>query len=115
KHPATAPSNPSSHLNVAGGARNPRDPFPPATPQRVVDVTAKLFPAVVRLDVAQEIYTEGKRSLQRGIGSGVIIDDEGRILTNFHVAGRAAEIFVTLYTKERVRAKLIGDDPWPAL
>jgi serine protease Do len=110
KPPTTVPS-----IAVAGGARNPRDPFPPATPQRVVDVTAKLFPAVVRLDVAQEIYTEGKRSLQRGIGSGVIIDDEGRILTNFHVAGRSAEIFVTLSNKERVRGTLIGDDHWTDL
>ena len=81
----------------------------------MVDVTAKLFPAVVRLDVAQEVYTEGKRSMQRGIGSGVIIDDEGRILTNFHVAGRAAEIFVTLSNKERVRGTLVGDDHWTDL
>jgi len=90
-------------------------PFPSATPQAVVDVTSRVFPAVVRLDVAQEIYAEGKRTVQRGIGSGVIIDDEGRILTNFHVAGRAAEIFVTLFNKERVRAKLIGDDHWTDL
>jgi serine protease Do len=90
-------------------------PFPAATPQAVVDVTARIFPAVVRLDVAQEIYSEGKRTVQRGIGSGVIFDDEGRILTNFHVAGRAAEIFVTLYSKERVRGKLIGDDHWTDL
>ena len=91
------------------------DPFPPATPQRVVDVTSRVFPAVVRLDVAQEIYSEGKRTVQRGIGSGVIIDDDGRILTNFHVAGRAAEIYVTLFSKERVHAKLVGDDHWTDL
>ena len=91
------------------------DPFPSATPQRVVEVSSRVFPAVVRLDVAQEIYTEGKRNVQRGIGSGVIIDDDGRILTNFHVAGRAAEIYVTLYSKERVHAKLIGDDHWTDL
>ena len=91
------------------------DPFPPATPKTVVAVTAKIFPAVVRLDVAQEIYTEGKRSMQRGIGSGVIIDAEGRILTNYHVAGRASEIYVTLASKERVRGKLIGDDHWTDL
>ena len=30
----------------------------------------------------------------------------GRILTNYHVAGRAAEIYVTLFNKERVPAKL---------
>src|SRR5882724_2694826 len=73
-----------------GGATPPSagdsSPFPAATPQAVVEVTARIFPAVVRLDVAQEIYSEGKRTVQRGIGSGVIFDDDGRILTNFHVA-----------------------------
>jgi serine protease Do len=93
----------------------PKDPFPAATPVAVVAVTEKIFPAVVRLDVAQERYKEGKRSLERGIGSGVIIDDEGRILTNFHVAGRAAEIYITLYNKERVPAKVVGDDHWSDL
>jgi serine protease Do len=97
------------------GSGGPNEPFPSATPQAVVSVTKRIFPAVVRLDVAQEIYSEGKRTLRRGIGSGVIIDDEGRILTNYHVAGRAAEIYVTLYSKERVRAKLIGDDHWTDL
>ncbi len=78
-------------------------------------VTREVFPAVVRLDVKQEIYAEGKRKLQGGIGSGVIIDDEGHILTNFHVAGRAAEIYVTLSNKERIAAKLVGDDHWTDL
>ncbi len=105
----------STHPSVGGGAKNRSDPFPPATPQAVVAVTGQIFPAVVRLDVAQEIYTEGKRSLQRGIGSGVIIDAQGRILTNYHVAGRAAEIYVTLFNKERVHGRLIGDDHWTDL
>ncbi|HEX5243410.1 MAG TPA: trypsin-like peptidase domain-containing protein [Tepidisphaeraceae bacterium] len=91
------------------------EPFPSATPRTVVDVSQRIFPAVVRLDVAQEIYSEGKRTVQRGIGSGVIIDEKGRILTNFHVAGRAAEIFVTLYSKERVHGTLVGDDHWTDL
>lgn len=97
----------------AGTTENP--PFPPATPLAVVDVTSRVFPAVVRIDVAQEIYAEGKRTVRRGIGSGVIIDDQGRILTNFHVAGRAAEIYVTLYSKERVHGKLVGEDHWTDL
>jgi serine protease Do len=91
------------------------DYFPDATPERVVKVTEKVFPAVVRLDVAQEIYSEGKRTLRRGIGSGVIIDADGHILTNYHVAGRAAEIYVTLANKERVPAHLVGDDHWTDL
>ncbi len=89
--------------------------FPDATPAVVTEVTRKIFPSVVRLDVAQEIYSEGKRNLRRGIGSGVIIDNDGRVLTNYHVAGRAAEIYVTLANKERVHAKLIGDDHWTDL
>ena len=91
------------------------EPFPSATPEAVVRVTKAIFPAVVRIDVAQETYAQGKRTLQRGIGSGVIIDPKGHILTNYHVAGRAVEIYVTLENKERVPAKLIGDDHWTDL
>jgi serine protease Do len=89
--------------------------FPDATPDNVMKVTQAIFPAVVRLDIAQESFSQGRRQLQRGIGSGVIIDDQGRILTNYHVAGRAAEIYITLYNKERIRATLIGDDHWTDL
>src|SRR5439155_26972796 len=115
--PATPPSTKpttglsSTQTSVTGA----KTLFPDATPAVVTAVTQKIFPAVVRLDVAQEIYSEGKRNLRRGIGSGVIIDDDGRVLTNYHVAGRAAEIFVTLASKERVRGKLIGDDHWTDL
>ncbi len=92
-----------------------KPPFPPATPWAVVRVSQKVGAAVVRIDVAQEIYVQGKRTLRRGIGSGVIIDDEGHVLTNFHVAGRSAELYVTLSSKERIGAKLVGDDHWTDL
>ena len=45
----------------------PAEPFPSATPKAVVDVSRRIFPAVVRLDVAQEAYVEGKRTLRRSI------------------------------------------------
>ncbi|HSI34954.1 MAG TPA: trypsin-like peptidase domain-containing protein [Tepidisphaeraceae bacterium] len=116
---STPPKDKAKTPAVTGGttpaARDGGQPYPSATPDAVVRVTAKIFPAVVRLDVAAEQFREGKRDLTRGIGSGVIIDAEGRILTNYHVAGRAAEIFVTLANKERIRAKLIGDDHWTDL
>src|SRR5690606_20141415 len=113
---ATQPAVPPDETNVdpksvSGGGKL----FPADSPERILEVTDRVFPAVVRLDVAQEIYREGKRTLQRGTGSGVIFDDEGRILTNYHVAGRAQEIWVTLANKERVRGKLIGDDHWTDL
>jgi serine protease Do len=91
------------------------DPYPPATPQRVTHVTSIISPEVVRVDVAQAEYRDGKQNLLRGNGSGVIIDAQGRILTNYHVAGRAVEIYVTLANQERVPAHLIGDDHWTDL
>ncbi len=91
------------------------EPYPGATPRRVTDVTGMISPAVVRVDIAQAEYKDGKQSLVRGNGSGVIIDEQGRILTNYHVAGRAIEIYVTLADKERVPAHLIGDDHWTDL
>jgi serine protease Do len=98
---------------AAGCATKP--PFPPATPWAVIHVSDLISPAVVRIDVAQEVYVNGKRTLTRAIGSGVIIDQDGRILTNFHVAGRSVELYVTLASKERIPAKLIGDDHWTDL
>lgn len=100
---------------LGGCALFSKSPFPPATPEAVTAVTEEVFPSVVRIDVKQEHYSEGKRKLQGGIGSGVIIDKEGHILTNYHVAGRAAEIYITLSNKERVPGKLIGDDHWTDL
>ncbi len=112
--PATQPSQDGQAVDpksVTGGGQL----FPQDTPERILEVTDRVFPAVVRLDVAQEIYRDGKKSLQRGTGSGVLFDGEGRILTNYHVAGRAQEIWVTLANKERVRGTLIGDDHWTDL
>ena len=90
-------------------------PYPSATPAAVAAVTDAVFPSVVRIDAKQEVYAEGKRKLEAGTGSGVIIDEQGRILTNYHVAGRAAELYVTLFNKERIPARLIGDDHWTDL
>ena len=114
--PATVPATKSTAPSATQAAlQGAKASFPDATPEVVTAVTRKIFPAVVRIDVAQEAYSEGKRTLRRGIGSGVIIDQDGRILTNYHVAGRAAELYVTLANKERVPAKLVGDDHWTDL
>ena len=114
--PTTDPAALADAASVNAAARTDApDPYPAATPKRVVAVTRRISPAVVRIDVAQAVYRDGKRGVQRGIGSGVIIDQDGRILTNYHVAGRAAEIYVTLASEERVPARLVGDDHWTDL
>ena len=47
---------------------------------------------------------------QRASGSGVIISDDGYIVTNNHVVDNADEITVTLSNKKIYKAKVIGTD-----
>ena len=47
---------------------------------------------------------------RRGVGSGVVIDRKGRIVTNFHVVQEASRIEVTLYDKSSYEAKVLGTD-----
>jgi serine protease Do len=47
----------------------------------------------------------------KGLGSGMIIDPQGHILTNYHVAGGATKIEVTLADGSKHPAKLVGGDP----
>ncbi|MCJ7596333.1 MAG: trypsin-like peptidase domain-containing protein [Desulfobacterales bacterium] len=45
-----------------------------------------------------------------GVGTGMIIDGEGHILTNNHVVGGASKIQVTLSSGEQYPAKVVGTD-----
>lgn len=47
----------------------------------------------------------------RGIGSGMILDTRGHILTNYHVAGGATKIVVLLSNGRRYPATVVGSDP----
>lgn len=48
---------------------------------------------------------------QESSGSGVIISNDGYIVTNFHVVQNAEKIEVTLNDKRTYEAKLVGTDP----
>lgn len=48
---------------------------------------------------------------QQGLGTGVIVDPSGYILTNNHVVGEADELTVTLYDKRKFKAEVKGKDP----
>jgi serine protease Do len=74
-----------------------------------------VYPAVVRVEARKTEYFRGQKERVGGYGSGVIFDREGHVLTNYHVAGRAEEISCTLFNKERVKATLVGADPWTDL
>lgn len=102
----------------------------------VVEVVEKLSPAVV--NISTDIYESrpanpffgmprdplfedffsrffgapGESRLhRRSLGSGLLIDDRGHILTNHHVILRASEIHVTLVSGKEYKAELVGSDP----
>ena len=113
---------------------------PASDPTRVTvgfaDVVAKVTPAVVTIRVESKAtpqFTQlpfelpegfgdlfGQRGrngrplppqIQRGLGSGVIITNDGYILTNNHVIDNATKINVELSDRRTVEGKLIGADP----
>jgi serine protease Do len=51
------------------------------------------------------------RQHRRSLGSGVLVDTNGHILTNHHVILRASEIHVTLVSGKEYDGELVGSDP----
>ena len=47
---------------------------------------------------------------QEGQGSGFIIDREGHVLTNYHVIDQARQVEVTLHSRKKYRATIVGTD-----
>lgn len=75
-----------------------------------------LLNAVVRIDVRERTFENGREQIISGVGSGVIVSNEGHILTNAHVvSSKAVDISVTLSSLERVGARFVGWDHWTDL
>jgi len=51
-----------------------------------------------------------EEQVQRGVGSGFIISDDGYVLTNAHVVEGADEVTVTLTDRREFKAKVLGSD-----
>lgn len=46
----------------------------------------------------------------QSLGSGFIIDDDGYVITNYHVVREATEVIVRLNDRRELKAKIIGSD-----
>ena len=100
----------------------------------IIQVAKKNIPAVVHIEVTgqQEVaipslpfnddpffrrffgVPQGQRKFKKetkGLGTGMIIDSQGHILTNYHVVGNTTKIDVLLSNGSSFQAKLIGSDP----
>lgn len=101
-------------------------PAAPATSSPVVEVVQRVSPAVVTVvntlasgsqgspllgDLPFPLPDQPGGSVRRGSGSGVIISQDGYILTNNHVIEGHRSLSVIFYDGSRRDARLIGADP----
>jgi serine protease Do len=94
------------------------------------DVAEHLNPSVVNIDATSITDTPERETTERngfihpwearphdvdtpvrGTGSGVFIEPDGHILTNYHVIQRADRIIVKLADGRTLRAHVVGSDP----
>lgn len=108
---------------VATDVARPSSPtgiFKPATkferpqPQRgsIAAIVEDIRPSIVAItteSVSRDFFFDAEPT--QGAGTGIILDAEGRILTNSHVVAGAQKIEVLLSDGRKVTAKVLGRDP----
>ena len=80
------------------------------TVNSVVHVTTQ-YEMVSSRDPFSEFFDGQGPSIQIATGSGVIISEDGYIVTNNHVINRADKIEITLNNERTYTAEVIGKDP----
>ncbi|HKX27464.1 MAG TPA: trypsin-like peptidase domain-containing protein [Blastocatellia bacterium] len=99
----------------AGGAGSQSPP--PQTESRPSDVAGapaiyeRVAPAVVLIHATSINPYRFTERVERSIGSGFIIDSEGLVLTNSHVAFGRQSLIVKLHDGTSLNAQLVGADP----
>ncbi len=103
----------------------------PADVGSVADVVRAVGPAVVRINASRTVTSqspqvpeafrqffgnqlpseEPQERTERGIGSGFIVQEDGRIITNAHVVEGADTVQVTLKDGRSFEGKVLGSDP----
>lgn len=86
-----------------------------------IEVAEKVTPVIVQITVVSERESSENDFFffpfkdlpkeQRGSGSGIIISEDGYIMTNNHVVENASRVDVGLFDKRTFSAKVVGTDP----
>lgn len=74
----------------------------------VVSIARKVDPSVVAV---VNLQRQNGRLQQRGLGTGVILDARGDIVTNYHVVAGASSLMVILSNGRKYPARIVGIDP----
>ncbi|OFZ21976.1 MAG: hypothetical protein A2X94_16090 [Bdellovibrionales bacterium GWB1_55_8] len=95
----------------------------PVAPPSMPDLVEKTLPGVVNISSTTVVNYEvfGMDEFLRfwgipqerkhtSLGSGLLIDKDGYVITNNHVVDQATEVLVTLLDKRQFRARIVGKD-----
>ncbi len=104
----TPPASPPAPYSSPAPMDAPASPPPPATRGGYPDLTTVAERASQSV-VSIAIWKPG-RDQPAGAGSGVILDDEGAIVTNHHVIEGASRIQVRTYDRRLYNAEVVGSD-----
>jgi S1-C subfamily serine protease len=91
-------------------AANVRQPVTLQESSAIIDVAAKAGPSVVRIFTTGVDPNSAIQQEQDGVGSGIIFDPNGWILTNRHVVAGTTELTVQLKDGTKFDAKVYGID-----
>jgi putative serine protease PepD len=97
-------------IGRSGSGATPRAPSTGAAPIPVLPAAEALslqFERVVHAVEPSVVQIQTRR----GLGSGIVFDTEGHIVTNAHVIGGARTFVVTLFNGSQLQARLVGSFP----
>lgn len=107
---------PNMPLGPLGQPKKEANPQPvrqlAAVESPVVIIAEEVGPTVVGISnqtIGRSIFN--RQLVEQGSGSGVIISQDGYIVTNYHVIAEAEKIVVTLADDRQVEAQVRGSDP----
>jgi S1-C subfamily serine protease len=98
----SAPANPTAAVEATS---------PPTAPGQAADVEEQLVIDVYRRVGPAVVCVKARDIMDGCIGSGFVIDQEGHVVTNNHVAVAAEDLLVTLVDERTLPATLVGADP----
>ncbi|MEM8806190.1 MAG: HhoA/HhoB/HtrA family serine endopeptidase [Cyanobacteria bacterium P01_G01_bin.38] len=117
---------------VATAPQNQVAPVAAANPNFVTEVVNKVGPAVVRINASRtvsqqvpdafrdpffrqffgdQIPVQPQERVEQGVGSGFILSEDGRIVTNAHVVEGSDTVDVTLKDGRTLEGRVLGSDP----
>ncbi len=104
--------NGSSQAVTSGNSSSQTNTAPSSFASAISHVAQSVRPAIVQITSTQQSLSGfGQTVPQTGVGSGVIYDSQGHILTNDHVVAGATSLTVSLPDGRSFDAKIVGEDP----